>query len=267
MENLNICNKYINNFKYNNYSIINILSFLNDKELSLTILNVNRKYKEYTLDYFKNKYRNENAISRKIIKYCVSDLKPFLSNINNFNKIIANHSENLEKELKLIIDKYNSFIFYRSILISSTIIYYKLLSLDLSQMNIGYDGIMIISNLIKHSKTLTNLFLGYNNINDDGCSFLNNSLSYNNSIVTINLECNAISNIGFEFISDTLISMNNLKNIKMSLNLITNECLKSFILKLDKRINNPFNLLEFKYNNILLVDDNIEMFKQAKIIV
>ena len=189
-----------------------IFSFISEKEVSLVIFNTNKQLRKQVKEYFEIKNNSKEAISKKIIKFCVTDLKPFFCNLNNLNKILSNHSENLEKDISFLLEKYNPFTIYTSLIVGSRHFYSKLVTLDLTQMNIGYDGVLLISNLIKNSQVLSSLFLGYNSISDDGCAFLKTPLSYNNSINTLNLECNGITNIGFGILSDTLISMKTLKN-------------------------------------------------------
>lgn len=239
-----------------------ILKLSTDKENILIVFNTCRVLRKVVLDY----YSNIGSIEKKSVVACLREIRANFKSLNDLKCILANHSENLEENIKKVIITHKMFAFYRSLILLPTVLLGQQTTLDLSQINIGYDGILVLSNFIRDSKSLVNLFLGYNNLGDEGCSFLKPALAANLSLVNINFECNGITNEGLSSLTAPFIVMKTLKNIKLSLNTITYDGLKEFALKIEKeRLGAPFTQLDFKYNNIVMKEDGQDLFKKLKI--
>ncbi len=238
-------------------NINKILLFLTAKETVLILYNVNHKLNSFI------KSEVYHDLKRSEISTCLKEIKSVVKNISDLKHIISNHSENLEVALKDFSSKYNCFILYKSVIILPFVLLSNLITLDFNQLNIGYDGVILLSFLIQKTKSLTSLFLGYNNIGDDGCAFLVEPLSQNSTIVNLNLECNRISDEGFMILIDVIIKKQTLKNLKFSLNIMTNKSLTHFASKIQV---NQFSILEFKYNNIITNVEDTELFRKVKIL-
>ena len=239
-----------------------ILDFLTDKEKVLVVYDISKFMRNCMIFYYKNK---SLSIDKKGVISCVKELKTVIKTIVEFKFITSNHSETIEDSLKKFIEGHKVFNFYRSLLVIPSLIFNSLQMLDLNHVNMGYDGIMLLNPFIKKTKTVTVLNLGYNNIGDDGCAFLRIGLEKNTSLISLILECNGISNYGFQYLIDPLIKHKSLKSLKMCLNVITIDGLKEFSSKLDTRKATPFQVLDFKFNNVDIKDENIDIFKKFKI--
>lgn len=196
---------------------------------------------------------------------CSKDIINGIKNINDFKALIGNHSENLEKLGKKYLEQFKYFNFYKSLLILPQSLFNNLTNLDFQYSNMGYDGIMILGPFIKYTKNLTSLNLSYNNLNDDGCAFLRNSLSINKSLTTLILECNGISNDGLFYLIDPIVNHINLKIIKFALNSITIDGIRDLSTKLLSKQEKVMTMLDFKYNNIIVKEENVDVFKKLKI--
>ena len=234
-----------------------ILSFITDKEKMLILFEVNKGF----MTLITKLYMKENSLG-----VCIKEIKGLIKSIEEYKFITNNHCINIEDNLKKIKDTYQPFIFYRSIYLLSNIIFKDAVSLDIQKNNIGMDGILLLSSLIRQSKNLININLAYNNICNDGCKFLVLPLSKNKSLQVINLECNCISDSGVISISDPLMNHPTLKILKFALNLVTFDGLKYVAEMLEKSENSILGLLDFKYNNVVVKEDKMhDYFKKLKI--
>ena len=237
-----------------------LLIFFTNKELSLIITKINKTSRDFVLKMIYEKPNKDN------VSLCIKELKSNIKTISDIKFLLNNHSEALEESLRKFIQEFKPFILYSTLLILPCLLLSNQITLDFNQLNIGCDGIIILSKYIEQTKILQSLFLGYNNISDDGSEFLKEPLRKNKSIANLNLECNQITDIGFSNLTDVLVSKTTLKNLKFSLNLITNDSMKQFATKLSLR-EFPFEILEFKYNNIVFSDESGEIYKKYKIFV
>lgn len=238
-----------------------IFSFLTEKEKILVIADVSKLMRNNIFSSYK---KDKISIDAKSITNCLKEVKGVVKSMTEFKFICSNHSETLEDSLKKFIEAHKYFAFYRSMISLPTLIFNNLQVLDFSHFNMGCDGIMLITPLLKTSKTLSTINLGYNNIGDDGCAFLKLGLEKNTSLTSIILECNGISSDGLTYLLDPLIKHKTLKSLKMCLNLISIEGLKLFSSKLELK-DPAFQVLDFKYNNIAIKDENVDLFKKYKI--
>lgn len=253
----------VSNTKYvKTECLFNIFDCLSQKELVLVIFDVNSKFRKYFVEYTKE---SKISINRKDILVCSKDIIGNIKNINDFKSLIGNHSENLEKSGKKYLEQFKYFNFYKSLLILPQSLFNSLTNLDFQYSNMGYDGVMILNPFIKYTKNLTSLNLSYNNLNDDGCAFLRSGISVNKSLNTLILECNSISNDGLFYLIDPIVNHINLKIIKFALNSITIDGIRELSSKLMIKQDKVMTMLDFKYNNIIVKEENVEVFKKLKI--
>jgi Ran GTPase-activating protein (RanGAP) involved in mRNA processing and transport len=234
-----------------------IISFLSNMENICIVVTVNRSFNTIITE----KFTKDNSL-----RHCVRDMSSMIKSVERFKIITNNHCNNYEDDLKSFKENYTTFTFYRAVYFLSSVILKDLQTIDLQKNNIGFDGVVLLSPLFKKTKNLINLNLAYNNLGDEGCLFLNFSLKKNNSIVNLGMECNCITDKGLRGISETFVSHKALKTIKMALNNITLEGIK-FLAEFIENYYGSFNVIDFKYNNIVLKEEEnlLEYFRKNKI--
>lgn len=241
-------NNFINVGKFKQLKsnlVTHILTFMTHRENICIIIDLNKQF----LKLITKIYRKDNSLGQ-----CLKDMKNIIKSIEEFKFITNNHCINLEENLKKFKENYNPFTFNRSIYMISSLIFKEMQYIDIQKNNIGLDGIILLSLLIKKSSVLVHLNLSYNNIGDEGCKFLAISLAKNASLQILNLECNGIADHGLISLSETISNHKTLKTIKFALNSITFEGIKYLSTVLEKS-SNTLHVIDFKYNNLVIRDD------------
>jgi hypothetical protein len=241
----------------NSTVLINILQFITVRENVCLIYDVNKNFANIISKHF----RKDNSLNS-----CLKDMKSIIKQPEEFKFITNNHCNILEDNLKKFKDSYNPFTFNRAIYLLSGVIFKDLQSLDLQKNNMGQDGVILIMQLLKQTSNLLHLNLSYNNISDDGCKFLSLAFKKNNSVQILNLECNGISDQGAICLSETIVTHKSLKTLKMALNIVTFEGVKHLASLLEKNPNSTINVIDFKYNNLVIRDEfHTDHFRKYKI--
>jgi Ran GTPase-activating protein (RanGAP) involved in mRNA processing and transport len=234
-----------------------IIIFLPRRDIICVLTNINKKFKTTIESLLKKDNSTEQ---------CLKEMKTIIKSIEEYKFITNNHCITLDENLKKFKEQYNPFAYEKSVQVLSFALFKDVNSLDIQKNNIGVDGLLLLGPLLLSSKTLNNLNLSYNNLADEGCKFLADFLKINNSIVTLSLDCNAISDSGIIVLSECIASHKNLKTVKFVLNHITIEGVKYLVTILEKFVNSTINVIDMKYNNIVITDENsLEHFKKLKI--
>ena len=240
----------------NSNFIKKVLEYISIKENIFIITSLNKYFHSLIINY----YCNDDTFS-----YCLREINRSIST-EEFKTSISNHCINLEDNLKQYKEFYNQYIFYRSIYFLSYSLFKDINTLELQKNNIGPDGIILISSLIKNTRNLLNLNISYNNIEDDGCKFLSDTLKRNNSLNILNLDCNRITDKGLVYLSESISTHRYLKTIKFVLNNISNDGVRHLANDLEKNMNINLMVIDFKYNNIIIKDEvSYEYLKKLKI--
>lgn len=184
-----------------------------------------------------------------------------LKSIDEFKRLTKNHLDNitLYSETVKLNKLINNFILYQSISTIVSFIFKNLKALDLQKNNIGSKGVLILKVYIKNSENLVYLNLSYNNLCDEGLKYFSDCLKMNKTVQNVNLECNNINDEGFNYFINNLKFYRALKVLKLALNLITYDGLKNLSNMLDNNKMLIFNLIDLKYNNIIIVDNECIM--------
>lgn len=234
-----------------------ILSMITNRENVSILMEVSRSFAKV----IENNLRKDNSLVQ-----CLKDMRSLIKSLEEFKFLINNHCTQLEGNLKKFKDSYSPFIFNKAIYLLSSYLFKDLQIFDVQKNNIGTDGIILLTPLIKKTSSLIHLNLAYNNIGDEGCKFLALPLKKNNSMQNLNLECNCISDIGLIFLSDPIVESKTLKTVKFALNSVTFEGVK-LLATLFEKLTNQISVIDFKYNNLVVRDDfHADYFRKYKII-
>ena len=108
--------------------------------------------------------------------------------------------------------------------------YIQYRKLFLCDNRISMSGALLISNSLKHNKTLIELSLGNNLIGDEGACIIASSLKENNTLEILNLENNDIGNRGVKAIVELgLMHNTTMQYLVLSENPITDDGAKSLL--------------------------------------
>lgn len=92
----------------------------------------------------------------------------------------------------------------------------KVLSLDLSNNNMGYSEICSLSPGLTANNSILKLNLAYNSIKDEGAKICADVLRKNTSITNLDLTSGEITDVGANYIADALAANTSLRSLDLS---------------------------------------------------
>ena len=117
----------------------------------------------------------------------------------------------------------------------------RLISIDLSNNIIGFEGALLFSLGLEKNSTLKYLNLRLNKLGDDGSEHLFRCLMKNNTLCTLNLSSNLLSEISCKILAETIAFNTRLISLDLSCNNFSETGGKY----LQDRMEQNYNLLEF----------------------
>jgi hypothetical protein len=199
--------------KNKNSSILLVKANLNKNDMKLiSELIYKKRIKLQEIYYFKN----YNIFGDDCIKY----LSQILKNNKGLKYIHGNEPE-INKHRQFPLTAIGVEYIYHTLLYNKT-----LKELDLSNNNIGVDGCIFISLIMRDCRLLTLINIGYNNIGNEGVKLIAEQLKINNTITELKLRCNNIDDIGLGYICDAIKVNNTLNLLNLEDNFITYEGLR-----------------------------------------
>jgi Ran GTPase-activating protein (RanGAP) involved in mRNA processing and transport len=125
-------------------------------------------------------------------------------------------------------------------------------AINLSNNNLGYDGIENLCKCLKENKTVKYINLFHNIFDVNGARRLAEVIKINNTLVEIDIGYNRIKNVGFNSIINSIIENENsqIKFLGVKYNFIKENSFENCLKKLSEKINNLLEEIHFKNNSL-----------------
>ncbi len=195
----------------------------NDKKLDTLLFN-KCSINNYFLDMISNALQEENNL--KYISFKNSNIKG--DNIKSFfNAFYKKDKKEINPE-------------------------FHIEAINLSNNNLGYDGIENLCKCLKENKTVKYINLFHNIFDVNGARRLAEVIKINNTLVEIDLGYNRIKNVGFNSIINSIIENENsqIKFLGVKYNFIKENSFEDCLKKLSEKNNNLLEEIHFKNNSL-----------------